>query len=207
MVQNFLSRQALGIPISIALALLAGGCGLAHVEANVPAFEVSGRATTSHGNPAKLTIVEAGHYSEDDAFLALLVNKPRYFLKTHAWKEAALRDNGAFRVELPKQRRYIGFVILPPRENTLHRRLIFVRLASDQFIFRLGVTGTDVRVEKIKIAHARLSMPPSMAKEYPGHELNRRFYDSLKWSPATNVRLVNVSRSKNRDVLKIEIGR
>lgn len=191
------------------------GCGIAHVSATVPEFEVRGRVEVPRSlfdGPTKITIVEANYYGRTETFVALLNDMRVYSPSDYVWKEIALEEEGAFHLEFPGSDRYVGAMWpIPIDQDATHGRVLFIQLEGGQQIYRVTVEGADVELDETNVALARSAMPPILAQK-PGRDwdeerwkLQLDFYDALEWNASSAVRVLDISRTEVRDALSIEI--
>lgn len=196
------------------LCILAG-C-IAHVSVNVPPLEVRVEGTDkTAGTALVVDVVAAEFYGEMEALTALVTDgiKDKY----PSYERQTLRMPAATTTPLifPGEDRYIGFMLIPPSEDTKTQRTVFFRVGANGDIHRVEVSGSTATVRKTNLAHARAALPPILQGVRPAppsprwdtwFEAERKFNDSLEWEQSSELSIVDLRRTPERDVLVVKIN-
>jgi hypothetical protein len=199
-----------------ATATLTGCFGIAHTSVNVPPLEV--RVDRPDKAIGIVEVVRPEFYGENQALLALVTDAVDD--KYPPYDRRSLRTSAnATPLIFPKEDRYIGFPLfvvgIPPSEETSKKHTVFFRIGSNGDVHRVDIRGNKVTVQKTSLATARSKLPAVLNGMRPTppdprwriwFDAESKFHDSLQWEPSSELSVIELRRTPERDVLIVKIA-
>src|SRR5207248_8678467 len=145
---NILRRIAVGF----AGLLLAGCIGIGHISVSVPPLAINARSTASF----EIDVLCPKFYAEPQTFVALVTSSLEPDARHYDWKRLQLSPPTSTRAACRNESRYIGFPVvlfLPtwPSSKVAKARRLFVHVANDNVIHRIGRLGGSARIESVRL--------------------------------------------------------
>ena len=200
------------------LSIAMFGCmGLAHVNVNVPAFEVIGTVVDVENESMSdsALLIAPKFYGSTDALISLLKEslKNTYFYQLQ--RVDVIRDR-SFTAKFNEESRYIGFMVpFAPSKETMESRTIFVCFNKLDTVYRVKLHGNKSIVEKANITELRSSLPTSLRGDTEtkwGGPIEKQireevdFYTKINWLKTSELRVVDILRNSNLDKLSFELN-
>jgi hypothetical protein len=211
-------------PFCRALVLLAAlglsGCvGIAHTLIPVPPLQVQLQTTPTATAMGQIDVLRPEFWADGQTFVALVKDSLVSDKVAYEWQAASLSKVRATEVVFPKEERYIGFpvFIIPwgPSNESSRKRRIFLRVANDDELYRVSITGDKAVIEVTSLAAARRNLPPALQGPRPvppapewraWSEAEEEFYKSITWRESRRISVNGLQRSDSRDVLSLQVG-
>jgi hypothetical protein len=207
-----------------ALTVVAGlgltGCvGIAHTLVSVPPLEVQLQSGPEAGAPERVDVLRPQFWADGQTFLAVVKDSLVTDKVAYEWQPASLGDAHVAQVLFPKEERYVGFPIFiipfaPSNESSRNRR-IFVRIAREDELYRISITGNKAVSEVTSLSAARRRLPAALQGARPTppapewrtwSEAEEDFYKSVNWTKSRRISVRALQRNENRDILSLQVG-
>jgi len=168
--------------------------------------------------PISIKLVRPEFWAESQTFLALVNDSLATDRVAYESLTVTVKDANAVRASFEKEERYIGFpvVIVPlgPSKEATQDRTLFLRLGSDDSVFRITISGTTAVVKATSTTEARRRLPSELRGIRPTptnpnwrswHDAETSFYKSTSWVESDQITVFGLERNQGSDKLLLNI--
>ena len=185
---------------ALLVALIACGCvfGTARVKISKPELTVQTQVFFDNETSFEAYLVEASDRYER-AFFDIL-NEPEDNNTAHEWRHIYSSDSRIFQATFPSSftELYYPVSIFPALDKDVGERTLFIRISKESTIFRIRIGQKKTRVHEVRATPESLN-----PADYQGM---RSAYLNAPWKKAKRVIVDELSRSQNKEVLKLRLN-
>ena len=208
------------IALGLASALLCG-CGVTYKRVNITPMEIITQLETLDSSySVNLDLVCPGHNADEIAFVYLVRRTPHLASDTSYYYSKQQQVTSAIPryATCPGLGRGVEALTTLftgphwPSAEWTHRRTVFVRIVSDNALYRISAEGASARVEFTDLETPMRTLPTSLDVDLyripRGEEIMDaidRFYNTIHWEPTNKVTVSHMQRTDDGGISSMTI--